>query len=60
MDAVNTSDAMSDGKLDISTLRWNKIQEYLKTHDYIMNADVRGVGGDGESDSCKIGRRRNT
>lgn len=32
---------MSDGKMDKAALRWNKIQEYLKTHDYIMNADVR-------------------
>ena len=45
MDAINTSDAMSDGKLDKATLRWNKIQEYLKTHDYIMNADVRELCG---------------
>ena len=37
MDAINTS----DGKVDKATLRWNKIQEYLKNHDYIMNADVR-------------------
>ena len=36
---------MSDGKLDKATLRWNKIQEYLKTHDYIMNADVRELCG---------------
>ena len=35
------SDGMSDGKMDKATLRWNKIQEYLKTHNYIMNADVR-------------------
>ena len=35
----------SDGKLDKATLRWNKIQEYLKTHDYIMNADVRELCG---------------
>ena len=41
MDAICTSDKMSDGKIDKATLRWNKIQEYLKTHDYIMNADVR-------------------
>ncbi len=41
MDAISTSDEMSDGKMDKTTLRWNKIQEYLKTHDYIMNADVR-------------------
>ena len=45
MDAINTSDGMSDGKLDKATLRWNKIQEYLKTHDYIMNADVRKLCG---------------
>lgn len=36
---------MSDGKLDKATLRWNKIQKYLKTHDYIMNADVRELCG---------------
>ena len=36
---------MSDGKMDKVTLRWNKIQEYLKTHDYIMNADVRELCG---------------
>ena len=45
VDAINTSDEMSDGKLDKDTLRWNKIQEYLKTHDYIMNADVRELCG---------------
>lgn len=36
---------MSDGKIDKAILRWNKIQEYLKTHDYIMNADVRELCG---------------
>ena len=41
MDAVSTSDEMSDEKMDKATLRWKKIEEYLKTHDYIMNADVR-------------------
>ena len=45
MDAISTSDEMSDGKMDKATLRWNKIQEYLKTHDYIMNADVRELCG---------------
>ena len=45
MDAINTSDEMSDGKVDKATLRWNKIQEHLKTHDYIMNADVRELCG---------------
>ena len=41
MDAINTS----DGKVDKATLRWNKIQEYLKNQDYIMNADVRDLCG---------------
>ena len=45
IEAINTSDEMSDGKMDKATLRWNKIQEYLKTHDYIMNADVRELCG---------------
>ena len=42
-DAISTSDVMSDVKIDKATIRWNKIQEYLKTHDYIMNADVRDL-----------------
>lgn len=45
MDVISASDEMSDGKMDKTTLRWNKIQEYLKTHDYIMNADVRELCG---------------
>ena len=45
IEAISTSDEMSDGKMDKAALRWNKIQEYLKTHDYIMNADVRELCG---------------
>ena len=45
IDAIRTSDEMSDGKMDKTTLRWKKIEEYLKTHDYIMNADVRELCG---------------
>ena len=45
MDAINMSNEMSDGKVYKITLRWNKIQEYLKIHDYIMNADVRELCG---------------
>ena len=45
IEAINLNDEMSDGKLDKATLRWNKIQEYLQTHDYIMNADVRELCG---------------
>ena len=45
MDVISASDEMSDGKMDKATLRWKKIEEYLKTHDYIMNADVRELCG---------------
>ena len=45
IEAISTSDALSDGKIDTETLRWNKIRKYLKTHDYIMNADVRELCG---------------
>ena len=38
---MEARDAVSDRKLDKATLRWNKIQAFLQTHDYIMNADVR-------------------
>ena len=31
--------------MDKTTFRWKKIEEYLKTHDYIMNADVRELCG---------------
>ena len=41
LEAISVSRRMSDRKIDKDDLRWNKIQEYLKTHDYIMNADVR-------------------
>ena len=41
IDAIKTSDEMSDGKMDKAALRWKRIEEFLKTHDYIMNADVR-------------------
>lgn len=44
-DAIKTSDEMSDEKIDKATLRWRKIEEFLKTHDYIMNADVRELCG---------------
>ena len=45
IEAINVGDGMSDGKIDKATLRWKKIEEYLKTHDYIMNADVRELCG---------------
>ena len=45
IEAINLNDEMSDGKIDKETLRWNQIREYLKTHEYIMNADVRELCG---------------
>lgn len=45
VEAISTRDEMSDVKIDKSTLRWKKIEEYLKTHDYIMNANVRELCG---------------
>ena len=45
IEAIRTSDEMSDEKMDKATLRWNKIEAYLKSHDYIMNADVRKLCG---------------
>ena len=45
IEAIDTSGEMSDGKMDKATLRWKKIKEYLKNHDYIMNADVRELCG---------------
>ena len=41
MDAINMSDGMSDGKMNKKTLRWQKIEQFLQMHEYIMNADVR-------------------
>lgn len=45
IEAIRTSDEMSDEKMDKATLRWNKIEAHLKSHDYIMNADVRKLCG---------------
>lgn len=41
MDVINTSHALSDGKPDKATMRWQKIESFLQAHEYIMNADVR-------------------
>ena len=45
IDTTYTSDAMSDGKMDKKALRWQKIEQFLQTHEYIMNADVRELCG---------------
>ena len=41
IDAINTSDEVSDGKMDKATMRWKQIEKFLETHEFIMNADVR-------------------
>ena len=41
MDAIHTSDEMSDGTMDKAAMRWKQIEKFLETHEFIMNADVR-------------------
>ena len=43
IEAIGTSDEMSDGKMDKATMRWKKIEEFMETHEFIMNADVRAL-----------------
>lgn len=45
MDAINTSDEMSDGAMDKATVRWRQIEKFLETHEFIMNADVCALCG---------------
>lgn len=45
IDAINTSDEVSDGATDKATMRWKQIEKFLETHPYIMNADVRALCG---------------
>ena len=45
MDAINTSDEMSDGAMDKATVRWRQIEKFLETHEFIMNTDVRALFG---------------
>lgn len=43
IDAISTSDKMSDGPMDKATMRWEQIEKFLETHEFIMNADVRRI-----------------
>jgi Fic family protein len=45
IDAINARDEVSDGATDKATMRWKQIEKFLKTHPYIMNADVRALCG---------------
>ena len=43
IDAIDTSDAMSDGAMDKAAMRWTQIEKFMETHELIMNADVRAL-----------------
>ena len=43
IDAINMSDGMRDAPADKLTLRWQKIEAFLKSNDYIMNGDVQRI-----------------
>ena len=45
IDAINTSDEVSDGSMNKATMRWAQIKKFLDMHEFIMNADVRSLCG---------------
>ena len=45
IEAIKMSDDMSDEKSDKKTLRLKKIERFLQSNEYIMNADVRELCG---------------
>ena len=45
IEAIEMSDAMSDEKSDKKSLRIKRIEQFLHTNEYIMNADVRELCG---------------
>ena len=45
LEAISTGAEMSNESTDKASARWAMIQRYLKTHDFIMNADVRELCG---------------
>ena len=45
IDAISTSEEISDEPMDKATLRWKQIEKFLETHEFIMNADVRALCG---------------
>jgi len=42
-EAISAGDGMSDEAPAKETARWRQIETYLKSHDYIRNADVRAL-----------------
>ncbi|WRS27314.1 Fic family protein [Oscillospiraceae bacterium MB08-C2-2] len=45
IDAIELMDDMSDVTMDKAAMRWGKIQAFLESHPFIMNADVRKICG---------------
>lgn len=41
IEAISTSDEISDGQMNKATMRWKQIEKFTETHEFIMNADVR-------------------
>lgn len=41
IEVVDTRDEMSDAPMDKPAVRWKLIKDFLQSHPYIMNADVR-------------------
>ena len=53
-EALSVSDGLSDGKSDRALLRRKKLEDYLLTHEYIMNADVQRLCGVSASTANRI------
>lgn len=43
MDAIGVSDEMSDGAANKTAVRRRLVENFMETHEYIMNADVRAL-----------------
>ena len=54
IDATEMSDDVSYEKPDKKTVRLQKIEQFLQTHEYIMNADVRELCGVSASTANRI------
>ena len=57
IDAISTSDELSDGPMDKAAVRWKQIEKYLETHPYIMNVDVRALCGVSAATACNYRSR---
>lgn len=43
IDAIKTTDEMRDAPIDKAAIRWKQFEKFLKTHEIIMNADIRAL-----------------